>query len=79
MAATSERRTLADLWPSLSCDERLSIFLEQSSAEVHRLAEVMESMDPVARGRVAGYANAVADVMYYVVEGNPLPDAEAAA
>lgn len=67
-------RTLTDLWPELGQDERLSIVLEQLSAEVKRLNEARPTGQH--RAYLAGYANALADVMCFVVEGTPPPTLE---
>jgi hypothetical protein len=72
---TTPQRSLTDLWPELGTDERLAIMIEQLTVEVRRLASACKDpgTDPRIRARVAGYATAVADIRYYVVEGNPPP------
>lgn len=65
---------LADIWASLGVDERLSIALERFTADIRGRAKLLEGMDDLARARLVGYTNAIADVMHYVVEGQPMPE-----
>jgi hypothetical protein len=66
-----EPLSLVELWPQLGLDERLSILLEQQTAELRRLVALASQMEPYAAGRVAGYASAVGDIMAYAIEGTP--------
>lgn len=71
-------RTLEDLWPELGTDERLSIFLERYVEECkERLATAAAiKREGEAYGRLVGYDQAMKDLLFYVVEGRPLPEGE---
>lgn len=67
------QKTLADLWPKLGTDERLSIAIEHSVSDLREHHANRSEIPANRQTWLSGYATALADIHFYVVEGHPLP------